>query len=236
MPDSLAKNNAEMRRWVDRAGLFAAVVTQRFVVQWRILLEFLCAVMRRRRPSEAVAAELGPGSRFSLHKGAVSSIIIPIAVIASCVDVPLIHLLLNDHVSAVLRGPFHVALLVFNAWAIIWIIGDRSSVTHIPHVVGSDMLRLRVGFRLGFDVPLSAVRGVYGLKGSPREWMPARGLTRNQVVMVTPMDAPNVLLEISVTETAAFSLHARRSTGARRFLAIRVDNAEGFKHALTPVC
>jgi hypothetical protein len=236
MPDRLAENNTELHRRVDGAELLAAAVTRRIVVEWRIWLEFICAVMRRRRPSEAVAAELGPGSRFPLHKGAVSSIIIPITVIASCVDVPLIHLLLNDHVSAVLRGPFHVALLVFNAWAIIWIIDDRSAVAHIPHVVGLDTLRLRVGHRLALDVPLSAVRGIHSLKGSPREWMSARGLTRNEVVLVTPMDAPNVLLEIDVTEKAAFSLRARRSAGARRFLAIRVDNAEGFKRALASAC
>jgi hypothetical protein len=178
----------------------------------------MCAALRRRRPSQAFAETLGPGLRFSLHKGPASSIIVPVSVISSCVDIPLIHLLLNSHLSAAVRAPFHVALLVLNAGALAWIIGERSAVTHVPHVVGPVMLRLRVGFRVAFDIPLSAVRGVHPLAGSRREWMPARRLTRDDVTLVTPMDEPNVLLDI----------------GGTRFLAIRVDDPEGFRRALAP--
>jgi hypothetical protein len=209
-----------------------ALVTARMVIAWRLWLEVVCALLRRRRPSQAVAANLGPGLRFSLHKGAISSIVVALTVIASCVDIPLIHLLSNNHVPAALRGTFHAALLALNAAGLIWIIGQRSAVTHIPHVVGPVILRLRVGFRLEFDLPLSAVSGASILKGSPREWIPARGLTRADVTLVTPMDEPNVLLEIGGDLDAVRGLRAGRAMRSTRYLAIRVDDAEGFRRAI----
>jgi len=208
------------------------LVTARMVIAWRLWLEVVCASLRRRRPSEDVAATLGPGLRFSLHKGAVSSIVVALTVIASCVDIPLIHLLSNNHVPALLRGPFHAALLVLNAVGLIWVIGERSAVTRVPHAVGPTMLRLRVGFSLALDLPLSAVSGASILKGSPREWMPARGLTRADVTLVTPMDEPNVLLEIGGDPDVLRGLRAGRPIRGTRFLAIRVDDAEGFRRAV----
>jgi len=202
------------------------------VIGWRPLVEVVCALLRRRRPSQAVAATLGPGARFSLHKGAVSSIVVALTVIASCVDIPLIHLLSNDHVPLALRGPFHAALLALNAAGLIWIIGERSAVMHIPHVVGPAMLRLRVGFRLALDLPLSAIGAVSILKDSPQEWMAARGLARADVTLVTPMDEPNVLLEIHGDLDAVRGLRAGRAMRSTRYLAIRVDDAEGFRRAL----
>ncbi len=209
-----------------------APIAGRLAMEGLLWLEAVCAALGCRRPSQAVAAALGPGMRFSLHKGSVSSIILPLAVIASCIDIPLIHLLLNGHVSQAMRGPFHAVLLAANAWTLVWIFGDRSAVRHIPHVVGPSTLQLRVGFRLAVEVPLSAVRGVQTVKGPPRDWMQAKGLSRRDVMLITPMDEPNVLIEIGGDLDALRALRSGRLAGGWRFLAVRVDDGEGFRKAL----
>lgn len=214
---------------------FQEAFSSRLIMEWYLWLEVVNSLLRRRRPSQVLSEALGPGLRFSIHKGAVSSIIVPITVIASCVDVPLIHLLVISHVPFWLRGAIHVGLLAANAWALVWIIGDRSAIVHIPHVVDATVLRLRVGFRLALDVPLSAIRGVYAVKGSPRERMPARGLNRNDVTLVTPMEEPNILVEVDSACKAVRDLRAGRSVSSPRFLAIRVDDPDGFRRAITTV-
>ena len=232
MPEHFAETSTAPDISDTVAERFPAAVTGRLVMEGRLWLEVMCAALGRRRPSQTLAAALGSGMRFPLHKGSVSSIILPLAVITSCVDIPLIHLLLNGHVSPVMRGPFHAALLAVNVWTLVWIFGDRSAICRIPHVIGPAMLRLRVGFRVAVEIPLTAVRSVQTVKGSPGHWMQAKGLSRRDVMLVTPMDEPNVLIEISGALDAVRALRAGRPTAGRRFLAIRVDDNEGFRRAL----
>ena len=201
-------------------------------VELAIYREVLCAAARRLRPSQRIAATLPAGARFTLHRGAISSVLLPLLVIASFAELPLLHLVIHSHAPAAMRLPLHAALVGLTVWGLLWMFGDRSAVRHVPHVIAEEELLLNVGLRVAVRIPSFGVHGVRVLEGAPRDWMAELEVDRRDVAFVTPVDKPNVLIELANHQGRATHARFGHAAPVPRYFAIYADKAEGFRNEI----
>lgn len=189
--------------------------------------EVLCFVARRKLPSSRIASQMPAGSRFSMANGPVSTLLLPLAIIGIMSDLPLsfIVVALFKPAHEVL---VHATLLGAAFWGLAWVAGDRSAVRHLDHVVNDGAIHLRVGFRWSVDIPKGSVLRCVAIKGKPREWLHDLKIDRADVLVVTPVDAPNVLIQL---DAQGFDrVHVTRmgaTSQARQFVAFYVDDPSG---------
>jgi hypothetical protein len=202
-----------------------------------LCLEALSKLARRPLPSVRHAARFDPraeGRRFGLHKGSTSSILMPMIVLSTLVDVPLGNLML--HAFAVPHAlALHALLLTLTLWTLLWGLGLRSAVRHVDHVLQPDALVLRIGFSAVCRIPLEALRDVHLLPSREAGWRQKRGLTRQSLAELTPLDEPTLLIELSDAHAARSGCRIVRSGRDRPvppWVAVYVDQPAALREAL----
>jgi hypothetical protein len=174
----------------------------------------------RRRP----LPERLEGSFGVMETSTYPMIVLAIAV-ATALELPVVHLLLSAQLGPGHAG-VHVALLLAHVYTIAWLFGDRRLLMESVHRIEGGALVVQLGLRASGRVPLAAIVGARVLP--PSDPMQPRKRERG-VLRVTPLDAPNVRLELShpVTLIGLFGL---RRTG--RVLELHVDEPERLIAAL----
>ncbi len=200
------------------------------LVELTIYREALCAMTRRPRPSERVARSLSADARFTLHAGPISSVLMPLLLIGTFLELPLLHLAIHVKAAPAMRLSLHAALVGLTAWGLVWLFGDRSAVRHVPHVLAADELLLHVGFRVAVRLPTCEIASVRLVKGAPRDWLPTLGIKRADVAFVTPVDKPNLLIEL--TPLHERTTHERFGSAATvpLYFAVYVDKPESLRN------
>jgi hypothetical protein len=199
-------------------------------VELSIYLEALCVLTRRALPSARRMAWVPPeGIRYTLHKGSISSIFLPLVILSSLVELPLLHVLIHARAPEAIRLSLHMALLGTTLWGLLWALGDRSAVKQVAHVMLGDEVTLNVGLRSRGRLPLAAVERARIVKGRPREWRQALGIDKQDVVILTPMDPPNVLIDLSDERHGVRISKFGVDIDSPRYLAIYVDQAAAFQ-------
>jgi hypothetical protein len=155
-------------------------------------------------------------------------LLIPLAVIGVLSDVPLSQIIVTiwkpDHAILV-----HMICLFLAAWGLVWIVGDRFAVRELTHVVNAHQIFLNVGFRWSCVIPVHSIVRCTALCDRPRDWLPRLSIGKDDVWFVTPVDSPNVLMEIDATtvEQSAIKKMGARVPG-RQFVALYVDDPQRF--------
>lgn len=231
MVDTLTGSASTQTRSSDSRRDAARAEPGALAVQGLLVLEALCRLARRPLPSERRVAALGEGRRFGLHKGSSSAVLVPMIVLASLVDLPLGHLAIHLRASPGSAPALHLLVVLATLWTLLWAIGLRSAVRHVDHVLRADELVLAVGLRAARRIPLASVKDAHPLEGRPADWRAARGLAKRDVVSVTPLDAPNLLIELhgGHAEGLARPGFARSPP---RWIAVYVDRPEALRAAL----
>jgi hypothetical protein len=194
----------------------------------KIYLEVLSHFLRFRPPSDRLASHSTDGTRFSLARGDIYQLLPSLAVIGLLSDFPLAWVLVAiikpDHTITV-----HLILLGLALWGGVWIAGDTFAVRALPHLVTRNRIALRVGFRWSCDIPVDAVLRCLPLKGKSKSWLPKLQLDASQVWIVTPIDPPNVLIEIKAFEARQVSISRMGArVQGRQHVAVYVDDARLF--------
>lgn len=198
----------------------------------QIYREVAYRLAKRVPPSDAIERSAPPGQRYSLANGPVSSLLMPLAIVGLLSDLPL-SLVLVAIFQPTHAAVVHLALFAAALWGVAWIAGDRSAVKAITHVVGSREIRLRVGFRWSVAIPITAVRVQHRLQGSTHESLPKLSVQRDDVLMVTPIDSPNVLIDLDLAQLETLSVEKfGAAVPCRRFIAIYVDDPASFMRNL----
>ena len=196
--------------------------------EWKIYREVCSRTFGLESPSAAESRKVVNGMGFTLSSGNISTLLVPLAVIGLLADLPLSQLAIQiwhpPHVVLI-----HVLTLLMAAWGFVWILGDRLAVRALDHSLDDRQLVLRVGFRWACDVPVTAIKRCAALRGSPVEWQTAMQIDRHSVWRVTPIDPPNVLLEIDPGEKSDVKvMRMGASVELRKFLAVYVDSPTQF--------
>lgn len=203
--------------------------------EMRIYGQVASGLVRRARPSDAIERNVPSGKRYSLANGPLSSLLMPLALVGLLSDLPLsltiVTIFKPTHATAI-----HLVLFATALWGVAWIAGDRSAIKRIHHVIDDQRLHFRVGFRWDVIVPVDAVRGQKRLQGSVREWLSTQSLNRDEVLMVTPIDSPNVLIELDPAQLGDTSIVKFGAAAiCRRFVAAYVDDPAGFLNQLAHI-
>jgi hypothetical protein len=171
----------------------------RLAVELAIYREALCALAGRVRPSARRMADMPHGRRYTLHRGELSSILLPLVILTSCVDVPLLHLFIHIRAPEPMRLALHAVVIGTTLCGLLWVIGDRSSVKNLDHVLVAGELVLNVGYRASCRLPIASIGAVRQVNGKPAEWRAVLGLKKSDVTSFTPMDSPNLLIELKAS-------------------------------------
>ncbi len=174
----------------------------------------------RRRPIAPADAAFGATATSSYP-----SLVVGI-IVASALELPAVHLLLSARLGPGHAGT-HLAVLALHLYSIAWLLGDRRLLAESAHTVEAGALVLRLGLRASGRVPLGAITKAHRLP-PPDPFAPRkreRGLLR-----VTPLDPPNVRLELAEPITIRTLLGMRRQA---RTLELYVDEPERLCAALS---
>jgi hypothetical protein len=145
------------------------------------------------------------------------------------VEIPFVHLIVHYKVVADYRLGAHLILLFFSIYGLIWLISDKRAVGTTYINVGAAALEFRVGWRQWGWIPREDIIDAKVLKQSIRSFRKTVNCSRRDVTIVTPMDDPNVILELSSTNCSGVEIDlfgSRRPSG--KYIAIFVDDPLAF--------
>lgn len=160
-----------------------------------------------------------------LQRGAYGSAI-GIAMVSLFLEVPIdimiVNLMIDDPDKQLL---IHVLAAVGVLASFIWVVGDRWHVGDGCHVLGDDILHLRVGVRTQGSIPLAAIARVEAVKDSPERWRRQHGIHSADTLLVTPFDKPNCVL-VMKPEAQLTLLHWQVRRSVPRYVLLYVDRPE----------
>lgn len=188
-------------------------------------------LMRKRRPSVQAAADYPAGRSFSITNGPATSILVPIVLIGLIGDIPLSFVVVAlAHAShpMVIHGIIAMTYLLTLGWAL----AVRSMVRSMPHVVSGDALWIGGCVRVSGVIPKSAIARSIQLQASRLAWMSEQGIGRNDVLLASGFDPPNVAVEIKPDAFGMVRISNRQGhLPARRWILLYADSPVGLMEA-----
>jgi hypothetical protein len=148
---------------------------------------------------------------------------------ALVIEIPFVHLIVHYQVAAEYRSWTHLILAFFSLYGLIWLISDKRAVGTTCIYFGDEALELRVGWRQCAWIPQKNIVYARLLQQSIRSFRKTVNCSRCDVTVVTPMDDPNVILELRNKDANDVKIEflgfPRRGT---RYIAIFVDDPSAF--------
>jgi hypothetical protein len=144
--------------------------------------------------------------------------------VATVLEAPAVHWLVMSRVSS---WAWHAAFWALNIYSIYFIWQDRRALLRSQHEVEGGQLRLRLGRRLRLDLPQGAI--VRATVEQPPSSLHAKKRPPKDALWVTPLDTPNLKLELAHPVPVRAPLARTRQTSALRLF---VDEPEALVAAL----
>lgn len=197
---------------------------------WR---ESLAILLRRPRPSAAIAASYPDGLRFALVNGAISSILIPLVLVDFVGDIPMsfvvVHMAQPTYPLLV-----HLTLFVLAIGTVLWGFAVRSAQRAIPHVVCPEALWLGGGVRHRGVIPRAAIERVEPIRLIWRDWLHEHGIPMKQVTLASGFyDPPNLAVQIRDDARDTVRIGNRyRQKPPRRWVLLYADQPEAVAQAV----
>lgn len=174
------------------------------------------------KQSSKVVAE--PSKEFSFRRTNDYGVIVALLLIGSVVDIPLLHLLVHNFVPDEYRIAAHCGVAFLTTYGLVWIVSDLRAIKASSHSLSDAKFRLQLGWRLSGCIPTASILGAWKAPDSIRRWRIDNNLRRSDISLITPLDAPNVLLEIEERDgQRIFVDFLAMKRRASRYLALYVD-------------
>jgi len=93
---------------------------------------------------------------FTMHKKPGYFAIVGVLLFLSCVEIPVIHLLLDAFLGVWVAW----CVTILSLYGLVWIWGDAQAMRLHPTVIDGDVLKLRVGLRWRGEIPLSSIAAI----------------------------------------------------------------------------
>ncbi|MFC4526739.1 hypothetical protein ISN76_04735 [Dyella halodurans] len=195
---------------------------------WR---ELVAILMRKRRPSVQAAAGYPAGKSFSIANGPVTSILVPIVLIGLVGDIPLSFVVVAlAHASHPMV--IHAVIAVTYLLSLGWALAVRSTLRSMPHVVSSNALWIGGCVRVSGVIPKVAIARCMHLRAPRLAWMREQGISRNDVLLTSGFDPPNVAVEIKPDASGMVRISNRQGLmPARRWILLYADSPVGLMEA-----
>ncbi len=169
-------------------GLLAWIRTDR-----ANLRSCLAWVLRRPHPAQP------PGRALSTRAKSIYGTVFAAVILSILVDLPINALIVSVMVKdPELRSIVHLVCLGLALYTPMWTVGDRYAIAGSTHVLGEQTLHLRVGNRLSADIPFHAIVQAEAISISAAEWRSQHGVLRSRTMRSTPVDPPNLVLQLDL--------------------------------------
>lgn len=150
-------------------------------------------------------------------------------ILLALLEIPIAHLLVHRFIEDDRRLLLHVVLAYLTLYGMIWTVSDRRAVGRSSHRLSSRRLRVQMGWRSSMVIRVQDIRGVSLLQSNLRAWARSRMLDRRDLAVVSPLDAPNIMLELESRDTYLSPLSFKPIP---RYLALFVDGPQQLKSAV----
>ncbi|MGB5905832.1 MAG: hypothetical protein WBG87_00220 [Stenotrophomonas maltophilia] len=150
-------------------------------------------------------------------------------VLVALIEAPFAHLLVYVFIEGESGFVLHFVLAYFNFYGLIWMIADRRAVGRSSHRLSARRLHVQMGWRSSMDIRTEDIRGVALLQSNLRNWARLRMVDRQDLAVISPLDAPNIVLEVESRDTYQSLLSSKLIP---RYLALFVDEPQLLKYAV----
>jgi hypothetical protein len=168
---------------------------------------------------------------YGLSNGHKYNMLLYVMIFSSLFEFPfaflMISLLISDKNKQLV---WHFFLLFLTAYSLIWLRSDRFSVRRTPHVIGDDHLDLNCGFRVCYSIKIACI--IYIKRIDYLSWNRDYAVLKKagkDLLLVTPFDEPNVLIEVDRSglegERLGMKIEALQGSSS---VAIYVDHPNEF--------
>lgn len=174
------------------------------------------------------------GEKFQfLEKGQYGTALI-IFFLAMLVEIPFSALL----ISLIGHNPaqnfrVHMSLLAITAYAIIWVLADRWALKASSHALTTEFLHLRLGERISADIPTRKIVNAELMNEPTRLWCVRNGKSSLDTLVVSPIDAPNLVLTLEAEASVEINCFKTRRQ-APAYLFLYVDDPRRLIARLAP--
>lgn len=211
-----------LRWWADMRRLTLALAR----LEWRVHCSILGKFAWMRSPVE------GDDQVFGFTKAVDYRGAFVLMMLLALLEVPIAHLLVHCFIEEDRRLFLHAVLAYLTLYGVIWMISDRRAVGRSSHRLSSRRLQVQMGWRSSMDIRVRDIRGATLLQSNLRTWAESRKLDRRELAVVSPLDAPNIVLELDSRDTYLSLLSIKPMP---RYLALFVDEPQLLKSAVESV-
>lgn len=204
---------------VDTGGMVVALVQ----LEWRVH----CSLLGRFTWMKSAAD--GDDQVFGFTKAVHYRGTLGLMVVLALVEAPLVHLVVYRSIGGEIGLVLHVLLAYLNIYGLAWMVADRRAVGRSSHRLSGRRLHLQMGWRSSMSIPIGDIRGITLLQSNLRTWARSKMLDRRDLAIVSPLDPPNIVLEVQ-SHTTYRGLLTRRPIP--RYVALFVDEPRLLKSAV----
>lgn len=173
--------------------------------------------------------------KFSYHQRSQYGTVFVIILIGLLVEIPFSLLMVNLlPLSVAARQQAHLVLLGLTLYLLFLLLADRYQLRRSAHSLSASHLHLQIAQRFAADLAIDAIVAVEVFKHDKRLWCAQGKISLFDCHTVTPVDAPNVLVELRTGEQQMQSFQLKQP--APRYIFIYVDQAAEFVQALQAAC
>lgn len=167
------------------------------------------------------------GTVFTYTRQGAYSTVLAIAMCSVLIELPIdamIASLLIDNAGA--RTLLHVMSVLSVLYTLAWVAADRWQVRAAGgHVLTDEVLDLSVGIRAFGSIPLSAIEHCERVKEPRAAWCKRNGVALPDTVVVSPFDAPNLVLRLDPAQPVTITYYQLEKTGPR-YVFLYLDRPE----------
>jgi hypothetical protein len=195
---------------------------------WRA---FFCWLRRATPPARP------PGTVLTYTKQGAYTTVLAIAIFSVLVELPIdaaiASLFLQDKPTA--RTVLHAMSALSALYTLAWVVSDRWLVRAAGgHVLTDTALDLSVGIRAFGTIPLAAIDSCTGIDEKRDAWCRRHGIALRDTALVTPFDAPNLVLRLRPELPVTITCYQRERI-APLYLFLYLDRPEQLANALAPL-
>jgi hypothetical protein len=151
------------------------------------------------------------------------------------IDAAIASLFLRDDPTA--RTVLHLMSALSGLYTLAWVVSDRWLVRAAGggHVLTEHALELSIGVRAFGTIPLAAIEACERVGEKRDAWCRRHGVALCETALVTPFDAPNLVLRLHADLPLTLTCYQLEKSAAR-FVFLYLDRPEQLANALARRC
>lgn len=147
------------RFWTDRLITSIDTVTKSKPIAEMIGTEFSIVIFTLMGIFKTSSYKCEERKEFTFHREAGYSTAIAIMIIASIIEIPVLHLIIK-----MFNEPLAWIISILSIYGLVWIFGDYNAMINVPTIIGEDKLLLNFGLRWRVIIDYNNIMKIHSIK------------------------------------------------------------------------